>query len=794
MNATVEKSLRDKYSAFSKGIQQKDLRSFTSILRNKDALNVALGNEQLELFRDLNAVELSSPNDAGRIFRMAEQNLPREFWNTLLITCKKDHGGVEGVRRRLKGYGFDHKPIGDKADYLAEIELLALEVPPFPAILDWAGQIEGIDILGDGDKEIRYEPPLMVRQTMPVGPVEALKACMIKGKKLDFDPNGIKRGAVTVGVIDSGIDPGHDALSDKIVDHVDICGYGMGAVDPQGHGTHVAGIIAGDWRRGNPEWGGVSPFVDLLDIQLWDPFGVTAMDFFQAIGYAVQSGVDIVNVSMGWDMPADGKSQATDVIERASSRGVLVCVAAGNSGDRGEPAIAVPGDAPSAITVAAVDSTGIHAPLSSLGPALNPDYSGQKPTVVAPGIEIVSTRSRCSHVQPHGSATDYCSMSGTSMATPMMTGFCALGIGYLKRKGMDTLDPKTVQQALRKSAQNKEQQNIDKVGYGIPQLEHFIEELESSLCASKPAPRKGGVAGAGIAEGKGLMDSSSVNVASESTAKDNMDASGHLSSARSMPVAAYRDMETAFLEGVWNNIEQYFTAFAREELKLRGVELGERRDSSESNWIHDLASVHDISPQDLESGPGNMGFQVEVLKRKRPIASLVVKSFAAWEAYRQVLGALNSNRVMEFIRLNRQKYKKGTYFSIFTPGKFPNHVEQIAADGAHSKVLFCNPENIGEKGSWYNIAGKDCSWAEWSMLTPMKSGLRRDRVLNTLLDNEDLKIPGEVIRLVDLAESLQLPAGVAGRACRLIAGAGEKRFSFEPSLKNIKYVKRVKMR
>jgi hypothetical protein len=232
---------------------------------------------------------------------------------------------------------------------------------------------------------------------------------------------GNQGDSVVVGIIDTGIDyldsllgggfgPGY-----KVIGGYDYYNGDADPMDDNGHGTHVAGIVAahGDILQG------VAPHAKLMAFKVLSGGGYGMdSDVLAGIEGAADPNddgntddkVDVVNMSLGGTgSPDDALSTAVD---NAVSLGITFCIAAGNAG--GFYTIGSPGTARRAITVGAVDSTDQIAFFSSKGP--NPLIYSIKPEVVAPGVDIRSTLP--------GNA--FGKMSGTSMATPHVAGVCAL--------------------------------------------------------------------------------------------------------------------------------------------------------------------------------------------------------------------------------------------------------------------------------------------------------------------------------------------------------------------------------
>lgn len=224
---------------------------------------------------------------------------------------------------------------------------------------------------------------------------------------------GVRGNGVVVAVIDTGIDYTHPALGGGLgTDHKvrggwDFVNDDADPMDDHGHGTHVAGIVAAN----STELVGVAPEAGLLAYKVLDDIGFGRDSWvLAAIEEVARSRPHIVNMSLG--RPAVADDPVVRAVENASAAGILFCVAAGNSGRYVD--IGSPGNAPSALTVGAVDKIGRLARFSSRGPV---QPSGAiKPELVAPGVGIVSAA-------PGGGTL---TASGTSMAAPHVAGAAAL--------------------------------------------------------------------------------------------------------------------------------------------------------------------------------------------------------------------------------------------------------------------------------------------------------------------------------------------------------------------------------
>ncbi|WP_017934399.1 S8 family peptidase [Nocardioides sp. Iso805N] len=248
--------------------------------------------------------------------------------------------------------------------------------------------------------------------------------------------NGIDGKGVGVAVIDTGISDTGD-LAGKVIDGYDFSGEGSYTTDSFGHGTFVAGTIAGSGTGSEGAIKGVAPGANLVALKVAGADGssdvlrvITAVQW--AVNHAAKDNIRVLNLSLGTDSTQDWRIDPLDAaVEGAWRAGLVVTVAAGNNGSGG---IGKPADDPYVITVGASDdgtTLGTDddsiAPFSSTGPTA---AGLAKPDLVAPGTHIVSSRSPGSTVDttyPDSEVgSSYFRGSGTSFAAPQVAGAVAL--------------------------------------------------------------------------------------------------------------------------------------------------------------------------------------------------------------------------------------------------------------------------------------------------------------------------------------------------------------------------------
>ena len=253
---------------------------------------------------------------------------------------------------------------------------------------------------------------------------------------------------VKVAVADSGIDTTHPDLVGKVIAETSFVrtAYGypeddLPTTDEFGHGTYVAGIIAGNGSM-DAKYRGVAPQAVLINAKCIDPFGrgFTA-GIIKAIEYAVNMSADVINLSLGGGSadPNDPLSLAADSAARS---GTVVVAAAGNGGPNYSTG-GVPAAARLAISVGAYNNSNSIASFSSRGPTLD---GRPFPDLVAPGVDVTSTLASGSSFYDYAARLgltngSYISLDGTSAATPFVSGAAAL---LLSATGLGSLDKSAV--------------------------------------------------------------------------------------------------------------------------------------------------------------------------------------------------------------------------------------------------------------------------------------------------------------------------------------------------------------
>lgn len=234
---------------------------------------------------------------------------------------------------------------------------------------------------------------------------------------------GFTGTGVKVAVLDTGVDQTHPDLATQEVGEANFSDAADN-VDRVGHGTHVASTAAGTGAKSAGRFKGVAFGAQILDGKVLNDqgFGFDSW-IIGGLEWAAESGAKVANLSLGGGDTADLDPVEEAVNTLSAKFGILYVIAAGNSGFGGAETISSPGSADAALTVGAVDRDDNIAPFSSRGPRIGD--GAIKPDITAPGVEIMAAKAANGFIGNPG-PDGYVSLSGTSMATPHVSGAVAL--------------------------------------------------------------------------------------------------------------------------------------------------------------------------------------------------------------------------------------------------------------------------------------------------------------------------------------------------------------------------------
>ncbi len=245
-------------------------------------------------------------------------------------------------------------------------------------------------------------------------------------KRVGYQDKDERRGTckgegIAVAVLDTGI-AAHPDFKGRIMAFADFVNGRKVLYDDSGHGTHVAGILAGDGRMSKGILSGMAPGACICALKVLDEKGEGDVDhilrgMYWTMEHAGKFGIRVVNISAGAKRGLDEEKEEKllEAVEVLWDMGLTVVVSAGNYGPE-EGTVAVPGTSRKVITVGALKE-GKELGCSGNGP------TGEcvvKPDLVAPGYQIIS----CNNVSPK-IRKPYTVKSGSSMATPVVSGAVA---------------------------------------------------------------------------------------------------------------------------------------------------------------------------------------------------------------------------------------------------------------------------------------------------------------------------------------------------------------------------------
>lgn len=272
-------------------------------------------------------------------------------------------------------------------------------------------------------------------------------------------PTTLSGKGVKVAIIDTGVDYKHEDLTIKggvctLDDTVSVDACAHSYMDDEGHGTHVAGIIAA--KNNSVGIVGVAPGAEIYAVKALDGEGNGSTSTIMAgLDWAIRKGVDIINMSLTTEY-ADMGIKA--MVDKAYQNGILVIAAAGNDGSLsgGDETVMYPAKFENVMAVASVNSSNRRATTSS---------TGYEVEIAAPGEAIESTLP----------ANAYGAMSGTSMAAPFVTGMAAL-----YKEKYPSYTNAQIRNLLQKNARDLGSPGRDRLyGYGLVQADTApVENLQ----------------------------------------------------------------------------------------------------------------------------------------------------------------------------------------------------------------------------------------------------------------------------------------------------------------------------
>jgi serine protease AprX len=235
--------------------------------------------------------------------------------------------------------------------------------------------------------------------------------------------------SVTVAIIDTGISPHADLVypTNRIVGFKDFVNNETRAYDDNGHGTHCAGILAGNGYSSKGKYKGIAPEANILSVKVLDESGNgNTSDILSTVQWIIDNRevykTRIINFSLGAIAQyRERRDPLVKAANRAIDNNFIVIAAVGNSGPM-RNTILSPATSRYVISVGALDdgrtvetNDDSIAEFSSRGPTLD---RVRKPDLIAPGVNIMSLSNK--------SMTGYTTLSGTSMSAPMVSGAAAL--------------------------------------------------------------------------------------------------------------------------------------------------------------------------------------------------------------------------------------------------------------------------------------------------------------------------------------------------------------------------------
>lgn len=283
---------------------------------------------------------------------------------------------------------------------------------------------------------------------------------------------------IAVAILDTGIGL-HPDFDNRLIAFEDFVAGRQGRYDDSGHGTHVAGCVGGNGYASRGFYKGMAPACRLCVGKVLDRNGEGSIDsMYRGLMWVLENRtryqIRVLNVSLGIGTGNEKERMAEliDLLDNVWEQGIVVVCAAGNNGPR-EGTISPLGSSRKVITVGCHEGGYFGARKD-----LCENYSGRgsrdmlyrKPDIVAPGTDIISCNVQCRGNMRSGFHNAYTKKSGTSMATPIVSGALAL---FLQK--YPDMDNEQVKRRMIYSAHDLGD-SWSKQGWGMLDLEEMCSE------------------------------------------------------------------------------------------------------------------------------------------------------------------------------------------------------------------------------------------------------------------------------------------------------------------------------
>ena len=406
--AFIESFLRSSLRTFRYRAELRELPGLRDLNELSELSNLSGGDYESGLPSEQSII--SDWNDAREVVGRWRESTPTEYWPEVITVTNP------GISTK-----FSDMFSADTDSSLSRLGLSLQRIPPDARLLDFIESDSSIESVWSG------ETPHVLSE-----PEEGARDEMFEARSMVKTPvrNDRALRRTRVGIVDSGIDLAHSDFRSISSDRARNFTEDSNVLDYRGHGTHVSGIVAGLGTLSGGRFAGMAPESDLVIAKVLNSQGTgSTSGILRGLAWAYTKNVDVLNLSLGSPIVPGHKSPLTIACENLADLGIIMVISAGNDGP-GLATISSPGDGDGVVTVGAINKDFDLAYFSSRGSPTGGGIISEKPDIVAPGVSVVAPRSRyCSY--PAYPKNSYASLSGTSMASPVVAGLAARLLSYV---------------------------------------------------------------------------------------------------------------------------------------------------------------------------------------------------------------------------------------------------------------------------------------------------------------------------------------------------------------------------